>query len=83
MNGERGHGSAQFGIGSGGNSQASNSSNGAAGSTNNYPKQYNYNCCGASGAYPGNIGRVQVTAKILFGSVAAIQTVNAEKCRKK
>lgn len=25
----------------------------------------------------------QVTAKILFGSVAAIQTVNAEKCRKK
>ncbi len=25
----------------------------------------------------------QVTAKILFGSVAAIQSVNAEKCRKK
>jgi len=24
-----------------------------------------------------------VTAKILFGSVAAIQSVNAEKCRKK
>jgi hypothetical protein len=26
---------------------------------------------------------LQVTAKILFGSVAAIQSVNAEKCRKK
>lgn len=80
MNGERGLGAAQFGVGSGGSSGGGANSNGSdSKSPNNYQKQYNYHCCSAY----QNIGRVQVTAKILFGSVAAIQSVNAEKCRKK
>nr|CAH0107702.1 unnamed protein product [Daphnia galeata] len=86
MSGERGLGASQFGSGSSGTAN-NNNNNGSA--NNNYQQQskqqqftsYNHSCCSSSG-YP-DVGRVQVTAKILFGSVAAIQSVNAEKCRKK
>jgi len=70
MSGQRGLGATQFSNGS--SSNTTNNTNATNG--------YSHNCC--SSAYP-DVGRVQVTAKILFGSAAAIQTVNAEKCRKK
>jgi len=88
MSGERGLGAAQFGVGTGsGSGSANNNNNGGTNNNNNgYQSSkfadYNHTCCSASSAYP-DVGRVQVTAKILFGSVAAIQSVNAEKCRKK
>jgi len=70
MSGQRGLGATQFGSTSGNTSNTTNNTN-----------SFNHSCCAAS-AYP-DVGRVQVTAKILFGSASAIQTVNAEKCRKK
>ncbi len=60
MNGERGLGAAQFGIGGSGNSANNTSASGSSTSNNNnYQKPFNYHCCASSSGYQ-NIGRVQV-----------------------
>ena len=60
MNGERGLGAAQFGIGGSGNSANNTSASGSSTTNNNnYQKPFNYHCCASSSGYQ-NIGRVQV-----------------------